>query len=563
MEAASAPEMATLLRPLTVAGLLVGAVVGAEACASSRSIAGEEASLRASVHECLLGDALGSDEDGRLRLRRIQLGLEARGEEAPADWPTRCAPLAQRLSQSLAASGKVGPSSQVASLADTLQRADWRTLPLMPVDPTRELRHANLTTAKPDVPVAPRPIASAPADARSALVFDAHETSSTDVDALQTTTARLLFADRDHAAECVFTSSTGACTPLDPRKTASPRFWGSAAVGARALVGSVDGLATVHDDGHQAPTSEKVLLRVKGAYAHADGTALALTEGTPWELLHLDPGGRITRRDRLAAPSRSSQWLLADRLVRADESGDLGIQRVDGQRPSPAQTSRLPSPVARVAGCRTSDGLALVAATTTTTTDQFVRFVDAAGADWRRISFPSDASVTCSDRKLVLTRLEESRIRQLRCDATACVESSLAYSSFARRLRHFASSDGEELLRVTPGPGRPPKLWVGEVRGKMLVVWASPTGGLRMRLADPSEIAHARDVVLFDDAVFPTTHFDEGKDFMVDASQSAILDVQLVTRHDFALLVLRSMRGHHAIRVLGDGAAQTVTLEKR
>jgi hypothetical protein len=90
-----------------------------------------------------------------------------------------------------------------------------------------------------------------------------------------------------------------------------------------------------------------------------------------------------------------------------------------------------------------------------------------------------------------------------------------------------------------------------DVDGKLLLVWAAgDRGGVRMRLAPADQIAKSPDVILYDDLV---------KDGKV-GSLSTLFDIKAFSRPGYALLVMSTQAGVHAVRVTADGAFKPLAI---
>jgi hypothetical protein len=111
-----------------------------------------------------------------------------------------------------------------------------------------------------------------------------------------------------------------------------------------------------------------------------------------------------------------------------------------------------------------------------------------------------------------------------------------------------------ELAKVFPDVKEtmPTRIAAGDLDGKMLLVWqAGAVGGLRMRLASQDRIEEPGDVVLYDDLV------QEG----VVQGTSTLLGWELFARGSYALLLLSTTAGVHAVRLDATGKAAPLRVE--
>jgi hypothetical protein len=89
-----------------------------------------------------------------------------------------------------------------------------------------------------------------------------------------------------------------------------------------------------------------------------------------------------------------------------------------------------------------------------------------------------------------------------------------------------------------------------DLDGKLLVVWlAGERGGLRMRLGVPELFEREPEQILFDD------HVADGK----NARASTLLGFRLYSREGFAVLLLSTLAGVHALRVDRDGSVKPLS----
>jgi hypothetical protein len=122
-----------------------------------------------------------------------------------------------------------------------------------------------------------------------------------------------------------------------------------------------------------------------------------------------------------------------------------------------------------------------------------------------------------------------------------------------------ASAASDESLRTVRPEGKNDFHWSNQrcrrgaqarsvgLDGKLLAVWnAGMRGGLRMRLANPTEWDHAPDLVVFDD------HVEGGR----VVEESVLRDFCVYSHAGFALVLLSTSAGVHALRIAPDGAVR-------
>ena len=139
--------------------------------------------------------------------------------------------------------------------------------------------------------------------------------------------------------------------------------------------------------------------------------------------------------------------------------------------------------------------------------------------DGRLSCSPKGASVTFISPRAVVT--------EIRCTSAACVSVN---ADLLGKRAHLAPRD--ELFDVVT---------VGD---KVVAVWAAgQRGGIRLRVGPATEIASAKDIVLYDDLI------QDGKLQAV----SSLSDVGLIAGDDHAILLLGTKNGAFALRVDLDG----------
>lgn len=127
-----------------------------------------------------------------------------------------------------------------------------------------------------------------------------------------------------------------------------------------------------------------------------------------------------------------------------------------------------------------------------------------------------------------------SRLYHASCTSAGCAQSELKPEAIDNNSADLRPVDAHDVQAVDLG-------------GKLLAVWlAGERGGLRMRMAAPEVFQREPAQVLFDD------HVAEGK----NARASTLLGFRLYSREHFAVLLLSSMAGVHALRIDRDGSVK-------
>jgi hypothetical protein len=170
------------------------------------------------------------------------------------------------------------------------------------------------------------------------------------------------------------------------------------------------------------------------------------------------------------------------------------------------------------------------------------------GNRWSKpVAAPLDGGVlACRGNEATLTRVDALRsdeqlsaaLHQHRCGPTAC-------KSYQVTLRDLLAGQ----------VGLVPQALIDAVGigSKLAVVWgAGQRAGLRMRLAAADQLAATEDVIVFDDFV---------KDGKVQQS-STLLDMRLLPADGFALLLLGTSTGVHALRIMPDGKIKPVAVSR-
>ena len=184
--------------------------------------------------------------------------------------------------------------------------------------------------------------------------------------------------------------------------------------------------------------------------------------------------------------------------------------------------------IAHITGCRTHD---LVVVRVRGSADDFLSF-RIGGHFSAPVTVPPDALLGCYASNASLVFVSKRGIEHDACTSAGCTETSVPT---------------RQVDRDWPYGARDPHLAAVDLAGRLLAVWvAGDRGGLRMRIAKPDLFAKAPDVVVLDDLV------TGGK----VGSESALLDFRLFARERFAVLLVSTMAGLHAVRIDPDGTVR-------
>ncbi len=154
-------------------------------------------------------------------------------------------------------------------------------------------------------------------------------------------------------------------------------------------------------------------------------------------------------------------------------------------------------------------------------------------------------TLSCSKSTAAITRVEpaassfKTTFRQVRCTSAGCRTDAVQMEQLLHRRVEFAPKEGHANAV--------------DLDGKLLIVWAAgERGGIRMRLAPAETISRAPDVILYDDLI---------KDGHVQPL-STLFDLKLFSREGFAVLLLGTVTGVHALRIESDGKVTPLVITK-
>jgi hypothetical protein len=292
-----------------------------------------------------------------------------------------------------------------------------------------------------------------------------------------------------------------------------------------------------------------------GAFAKRDGfvATLGWNRGEEsFELARLLTSGR---RSAMYYPLRiiydSQIALLADEMVWLD-AGELHARRVlDDDVPATEERSL---GVVRDASARGEAMRACIGGEGTlhllvraNNNDRIAMNVDGKWSDLRTLH-ASGGALSCAGKVAYVARAT------LDADDERGVTGSFALEACSDESCAVESIDAESVFRrdaPAARPAAPSDVAIAELGGKLLVVWRSPEGGVRMRLAPVRALASENDRVVFDDRV---------RDGRVERD-SSLVGVRLFARPGFAIAILATSDGAHALRIDAAAGVSRVAIE--
>jgi hypothetical protein len=576
---------------LVSAIVVVGAVAGVLLLTRHMSSRAEErlATSWGSLARCLLGEPVKQGERPSVRFRALQLTSMTQAEttRAPAGgepWPNRCARHAHDLREALVEASKAQKDTKDLAywsekLATALRddgsfRADLSEV----VDATWEqgARSGIAPVFPPDLPAAPAAASAMSCD--SLVAAGPLSASPIDLRALEaevhpSTAIKFLVEQKDVAHSPFVCTFTGA--PAGARCAEVSSDVAATQHGFRLLGSSdeeADPLVFAGNRGSEgvfrAGTGEKVdAVTTHGGWAAKDGMSALLAWDDAARQLKLvrKPAGKAKAQVPVAPEAKvkigsaaydaqmlwnqvlfrgvnrfGELWLVAAEMGAGDAT--LGAFADVGQLAEGGAAERTPAPVPQLSGCRAAKALVVRARGER---NELLSFL-VAGKWTKPVQAPGvGGALGCRKAEASITRVDPSRTESLletsithhRCTPASCQTTTIKMDDFLK---------GEAILAPKGG------VVAADLDGKLLVVWgAAERGGVRMRLAPPDKVARAEDVVLFDDLL---------KDGQVQKT-SQLFDMRLLGRERFALLLLSTSTGTHALRVEPDGKVAPVKPE--
>lgn len=571
-------------RAILIGGLAALVVVGGGG-AAALVIGDARASARvdtawSAFHRCMLGPGLEPNERPSRRMRALQLagmGLDdkQRAPEKDVPWPARCAPLGHELSTALGDAGRddrKALAQKVEALAKALKEprpfAADLTTHLEEIWPAAEQAGVKLSAASVEGP----PVAAVALTADALAAIEPLAKTSTalagvHVEPHAAGALRVLVDDRAIPTAPFLCTFTAAPAPAPAAGTCArlPGALGAARQGLRLIATADDDAAPLVFAGNRgsegvfrADTGAQIdALYSYGGYAASDGFASVLG----WNEAKREPV--LVRAAKAGAPERvtlqpgfevgnyyySSQLLWDQVLLRGVKGGERRlfaeeVRRAGAPLGDPVDIGALEEPglvtggadePPHIAGCRTGGDLVV---RVKGYNNDFMSF--RAGGRWSQPVSPelTGGTLSCGKAGAAITRVEpagsdnpwKTTVSHVRCTSAGCQRAQARMEQMLPGGRELAPREG--------------KVDAVDLDGKLLVVWAAgERGGVRMRLAPTDQIAAARDVVVYDDLV------KEGR----VQPLSTLFDLRLLSREGFAVLLLSTTAGVHAIRVEPDG----------
>ncbi len=531
------------------------------------------------LHRCLLGPGLEPGETASRRFRGLQLAAMGlpEAQRAPVNgesWPGRCAALGHQLNEALRDAGRASKDKKdLASWSEAIAKAlkEPRAFADDLSEPLEaawfEAQEGKIALQAAAGVEGPPPIAIALTSDALAKV-DPIAKTSTSLKGIHAEPhaggkLRFLVEDKSLPASPFVCSATAAPAALSCATLPAPI---AAKQGLRLLGTADDDAAPLVFSGNRggsgifrADTGELVeSIYAYGGYSSKDGFAAVLGWREPKEKLTLTraPKGAGSSQTEIDPDFRvgnfyySSQILWDQILLRGvtkKEERRLFAQRVEragaplgpsvdvGELEEPGLVTGGADEPPHIAGCRTASGMVV---RVKGYDNDFMSFLS--GGRWSQPISPglTGGTLSCGKDGAAITRVEpagedkawKTTISQIRCTPAGC------QGAVARM---------EQILqgRYEMGP-KEGRIDAAALDGKLLVVWAAgDRGGVRMRLAPVEQIAAAPDVLLFDDLV------KEGK----TQPLSTLFELRLFSREGFAVLLLSSVAGVHALRIEPDG----------
>lgn len=570
-------------------GIAVAAAGGAALFARAQTAkANREASAAWGAFErCMLGAGLAQGETPALRFRALQLtasamSMEARAAEGDKPWPKRCAGYATDLRDALKAAGRAKKDGKdlaafVDALGKKIQENDAFAADLA-AQITEAWQQAGVegVEAAPgvDVPNPPelaKPLTADALGAKEPLSKTSFQLKSALTEAHPGGAMRVLIQDDAAPASpflCTFTRASKQAT-------------------CRALPGSLKGvkhglrlLATTEEDAeplvfagnrgdagvYRSDTGDLVEKRYSyGGWATSDGysSVLGWDEEKRAPLLirkiaNSEPDRTLLEPEFRVGNAYYSTQLVFDQVLlrgvdkeqrrrfyaqKVPKTGPFKLAPIDvGELEEAGRIEGGPDEPPHIAACRTKDVLVV---RVKGYTQDFMSFL--ADGTWSAPTSPGFGGgvLSCHGKGAAVTRVEvagsdkpwKTGFTQAQCSSAGCSKTRVSLEKFLGGMLQFAP--------------REHKVDAVDLDGKLLVVWAAgERGGVRMRLAPPGEIERAKDVIVFDDLV---------KQGQVD-KLSTLFDLRLFSREGFAILLLSTVAGVHAIRVEADGSFAPVEL---
>ena len=537
---------------------------------------------------CLVGGDLDPNERASQRFRAMQLtamtmnDAELTLEGSDKTWPISCAGPGHAVNETLkgagmAENGKKDLASTAEALAKALSEGNSLSADLTDAidDVFEQAKQAKIET----ISGAPAPKSPAPQHPLSATFLSTVEPLSRAsfvlkgafTDAHPAGAMRLLVEEKG-VDKAPFLCTFDAATPTVRCKTLPKSI--AAGHGLRLLGTADDDSAPLVFAGergtagiYRADTGEKVdAMYSYGGYAKADGSSAVLGyNGKEPDLL-------LTRRTSSGTVPRvqievdfdlgnlyySCQLLWNALLLRGVTKQDerkLFAATLDmrgepfkdmgavGFLPEPGLIDGSQDEPPHIQGCRSKEAMVV---RVKGYRNDFMSFL--IGGKWTSPITPdfTGGILSCHGTEAVVTRLEpaaegsawKTTVSQTHCTSAGCRGDVASMEKWLKGRYDFGPKEGH--------------IDAVDLDGKLLVVWAAgDRGGVRMRLAKADQIDRAEDQVVFDDMI---------KDGMV-GKLSTLFDLRLFSRDGFAILLMNTVAGVHALRIDPSGKVSPVTVK--
>ena len=537
---------------------------------------------------CLAGGDLEANERASQRFRNMQLtamtlnDAERTFEGSDKPWPMSCASLGHAVNEvmkgaGMLEAGKKSLASTSESLAKALNEGNSFSADLGDAvddafDQAKEAKIEVLSgVAAPKAPMPQHPLSATFLATVEPLSRASFVLKGAFTDAHPAGAMRMLVEEKG-VEKAPFLCTFDAATPTVRCKTLPKSI--AAGHGLRLLGTADDDSAPLIFAGERgtagifrADTGEKIdAMYSYGGYARADGASAVLGyNGRDHDLL-------ITRRTAAGIVPRvkieldfdlgnlyySSQLLWNAMLLRGISKQDerkLYAATLDmrgepfkdlgsvGFLPEPGLIDSSPDEPPHIAGCRSKEAMVV---RVKGYRNDFMSFL--IGGKWTSPITPeiTGGILSCHGTEAVVTRLEpasegsawKTTVTQCHCTSAGCRGDVAAMEKWLKGHYEFGPREGH--------------VDAVDLDGKLLVVWAAgERGGVRMRLAKADMIDKAEDQVLFDDMV---------KDGMV-GKLSTLFDLRLFSRDGFAILLMNTVAGVHALRIDAGGKVAPVTVK--
>lgn len=544
----------------------------------------------AALSQCLVGAEADPNESAGHRFRRLQLTAmtlqEAhRAPEGGVPWPQRCAPLAHAVHEAVRDAGRAdGDGKDLAQWTDALGK-QLKEPDAFSADLSQAVdnawggaRSAKLARGA-AAPVAGPPQAPQALDADALAKADGLSRASFNPKVARAEphggSGALRFLIEEKAVPnapflCTFTADAARCQKMPPDVAGGHglRLLGTADGDAAPLV-----FAGNRGDGgvRRADTGELVHTGYAyGGWSTADGRSAVLgwNESTRDLILTRKQKNTAPRTEKLEhdfevgnyfyssqilwdtvmlrGVTKDGQRRLFARQLPKEGAGDIGAPVDVGELEEAGLVEGGADEAPHITGCKSGDELAV---RVKGWRNDFLSFrTGGSGGRWSQPVSPNLTGGTLSCRKgeAILTRVEpaaaasswKSSVSQVRCTAAGCTHEAAKFEQILHTLMQFGPREG--------------MLDAVELDGKLLVVWAAgERGGVRMRFASADRIAGAPDTILYDDLT---------KDGKAD-KLSTLFGLRLFSRDGFAVLLLSTVSGVHALRIAPDGKVGLAAIE--